>query len=94
MACRRRLSNTQSPVPKKRIVRSHKRILTIAIDDQTPHLGRYEVKSISGWVTVKLGVRIEDVCLFYELFDGTTGKVGPDNWRLSRDGRDEAVAYL
>ena len=44
--------------------------------------GRYQIKLQGKWVKAKTGLRIEDVFLFYELFDGTTGKVGPQDWRL------------
>jgi hypothetical protein len=44
--------------------------------------GRYQIKLQGKWVKTKAGITIEDVCLFYELFDGTTGKVGPQDWRL------------
>jgi len=45
-------------------------------------LGRYQIKLQGKWVKTKTGLRIEDVNLFYELFDGTTGKAGPQDWRL------------
>lgn len=54
--------------------------------------GRYEIKRRDEWVTAKSGIRIRDVCLLYELYDGTTGTAGPDAWRLNRGLRGEAIA--
>ena len=52
--------------------------------DELSHPGRYEIKLRGKWLKTKYGVRVEDVFLIYELSDGTTGKVGPENWRLDR----------
>ena len=59
-----------------------KRPLRIKADLSRPV--RYQIKWRGEWVKIKSGIRIEDVFLIYELYDGTTGKVGPEEWRLDR----------
>ena len=54
--------------------------------------GRYEIRWRGEWVTAKSGIRIMDVCLLYELYDGTTGTAGPAAWRLNRGLRGKTIA--
>ena len=72
------------------MIRRYKPILTKKI--KMSRHGRYEIKWRGEWVTAKSGVRVMDVCLLYELFDGATGTAGPEAWRLNRGLRGKAIA--
>jgi len=90
MARRRSRSTTQRLGRMKRtVIRRYRGPL--AINDDLARPGRYEIKLHGEWRKTKSGVRIEDIFLIYELFDGTTGKVGPEDWRLDRLRRDKTV---
>ena len=83
MARRRDRCTTQKLGRMKRTVVSRYRG-PLATNEDLARPGRYEVKLRGEWRKTKSGLRIEDVFLIYELFDGTTGKVGPEDWRLLR----------
>ena len=87
MASRRRQAPTQKLGRKRRTVHrrySYKRPLAIKVKEDLSRAGRYEIKLRGEWPKIKSGIRIEGVFLIYEMFDGTTGKVGPEEWRLFR----------
>ena len=85
-------SNQTVSRPIQRLGRT-RRIVITTIKTEMSHPGRYEIKCRGEWVKTKSGVRIEDVILIYELFDGTTGKVGPEDWRLVRLRPSETVEW-
>ena len=60
--------------------------------NKTSRPGRYQIRWCGEWVTAKSGIRIRDVFLSYELYDGTSGTAGPDAWRLNRGLRGEPIA--